>query len=259
MKPVLETRTLSVLLQDVSALTDVTVSIPEGAFVGILGPNGSGKTTLLRALHRAVAAQGGKVIVHGDDITTLEPVAIAREIAVVAQEHHIGFEYTTHDVVMMGRTPYQQGFAATTDEDEHLVAQALTAVGLGNLAHRLFDEMSGGERQRTLIARALVQQSAILLLDEPTNHLDIHFQLDILRRVRALKLTTVAALHDINLAAAWCDQLIVMQHGRVVAVGAPATVLQPALIAEVFRIKATPYVHPITGAHRLEFDPLDEE
>jgi iron complex transport system ATP-binding protein len=119
--------------------------------------------------------------------------------------------------------------------------------------------MSGGERQRTLIARALVQQAPILLLDEPTNHLDIHYQIDVLHRVHSLKLTTFAALHDLNLAATWCQRIIVMDQGNIVAQGPPAEALRADIIERVFRIKATPFVHPISGRHQLLFDRLNEE
>lgn len=249
---------VSVTLNTVAAVKSVSLSIPHGSFVGVLGPNGSGKSSLLRALYRAVGLTEGTVWLDGTDIWQLDPTAVARQIAVVAQEEHIGFEYTTFEVVMMGRTPYTQGFARTRLQDEQLVAESLTAVGMARLAERQFDEMSGGERQRALIARALVQQSAVLILDEPTNHLDIHFQLDVLRRVKALNLTTIAALHDMNLASAWCDYVYVMDRGEIAAAGVPAEVLTPELIARVFAVKATPFVHPKTGTYQLLFDPLDE-
>ncbi|MFM2031718.1 MAG: hypothetical protein RLZZ297_483 [Chloroflexota bacterium] len=254
----LQTKNLSVALGDVKALQSVNVTILEHSFVGVLGPNGSGKSTLLRALHRAVMTNGGTVLLDKHDIWSLHPTAVAQRISVVAQEHHTGFAYTAHDVVMMGRSPYHAGMTRTTRADETIVATSLAQVGMSALAERDFDAMSGGERQRTLIARALAQQTDILILDEPTNHLDIHYQLDILRRVRALNLTTVAALHDLNLAARWCDFIFVMHKGQIAAAGKPADVLTPSLIAEVFRVKATPYTHPELGILQLAFDVLEE-
>jgi iron complex transport system ATP-binding protein len=175
----------------------------------------------------------------------------ARAIAVVAQDHSVGFEFTAAEIAAMGRLPHHRGPGVTDASERRLVVESLHSLGLAGLAHRPFGAMSGGERQRTLIARALVQQSPVLLLDEPTNHLDIHFQLDVLRRVRALRLTTVAALHDINLAASWCDHVYVLDGGRVVAGGPPKEALSAEIISRVFDVEATEFVHPVTGHHQL--------
>ena len=235
-------------------VSDVTIDVPRGSFVALVGPNGSGKTTLLRALHRALRPVDGIVAVDGDDLWALAPAEAARRIAVVAQENPTGFDFTASEVAAMGRIPHKRGFAGDSEEDRRLVAESLEVLGLSDLAHRPFTEMSGGERQRTLIARALVQESAVLLLDEPTNHLDIHYQLDVLHRVRELGLTTAAALHDINLAAAWCDHVYVLDRGRVVAGGPPREALTAERISDVFRVRATEFVHPVTGRHQLLLD-----
>ncbi|MFN8623538.1 MAG: ABC transporter ATP-binding protein [Chloroflexota bacterium] len=251
-------RDLSVELGSVPIVSDVTLRAEPGAFVGLVGPNGSGKTTLLRALHRALKPVAGAVLLGMDDLWRINAAAAARHIAVVAQETAVGFEFTAAEVAAMGRIPHQRAFAADSDRDRRIVAESLDALDLAPLAHRPFAAMSGGERQRTLIARALVQESSVLLLDEPTNHLDIHYQLDVLHRVRALGLTTVAALHDLNLASAWCDQVYVLERGRVVAGGPPAESLTPERIRAVFRVDATAFTHPITGRHQLLFDRLPE-
>jgi iron complex transport system ATP-binding protein len=208
----------------------------------------------LKSLHRTLRPTGGSIFVDSDDLWSLTPSESARRIAVVAQENAIGFDFTAGEVAAMGRIPHKRGFQTDNERDRELVREALGALGLTSLTHRAFNAMSGGERQRTLIARALVQESSILLLDEPTNHLDIHYQLDVLHRVRSLGMTTVAALHDINLAAAWCDHVYVLQGGRVVAEGVPSDALTPELISEVFAVHATAFVHPVTGKHQLLFD-----
>ena len=250
---------ISVVLGEAEVLGGVTVEAPAGSFIGIVGPNGCGKTTLLRALHRALPASSGAVLLDGTNISALTGREVASQIAVVAQEHPVTFEFTTAEVAAMGRIPHKRGFDAEDDEDRRLVAASLEALGLSDLAHRPFNAMSGGERQRALIARALVQESSVILLDEPTNHLDIHFQLDVLHRVQSLGLTTVAALHDLNLAAAWCDVVYVMSRGRVVAAGPPTEALAPELVQEVFGVAATAFTHPITGKHQLLFDRLVEQ
>lgn len=254
----LESKQLSIDLNGTRIISEVSVGVAAGECVGLVGPNGSGKTTLLRGLHRALRPAGGAVLLGLDDLWRLSAIEAARRIAVVAQENQIGFDFTASEVAALGRLPYKRGFERDTDEDRRLVAQSLLEMGLASLALRTFDTMSGGERQRTLIARALVQQAPILLLDEPTNHLDIHYQLDVLHRVRSLHLTTVAALHDLNLAAAWCDRIYVLQAGRVVASGPPHEALTAERVSQVFRVRATAFTHPVTGKHQLLFDRAEE-
>ena len=250
----LNSNDLSINLSGTRIISNVSVEINEGEFVGLVGPNGSGKTTLLRGLHRSLKPIEGAILVQSDDLWHLSAIEAARRIAVVSQENQIGFDFTASEVAAMGRLPYKTGFERDTDEDRRLVAQSLAELGLAPLAHRPFDAMSGGERQRTLIARAMVQQAPILLLDEPTNHLDIHYQLDVLHRVHSLKLTTNAALHDLNLAASWCDRVYVMERGRIVAGGPPQEALSAERISVVFRVRATAFTHPVTGRHQLLFD-----
>ena len=255
----LETRDVTLELGRARIVEGLSMAVAEGEFVGLVGPNGSGKTTVLRSLHRALKPARGSILLDEQDLWQLAALDAARQIAVVAQEHPVGFDYTAGEIAAMGRTPHKRPFAADNDNDRRLVAESLTLLGLAHLAHRPFNAMSGGERQRTLIARALVQEAPILLLDEPTNHLDIHFQLDMLHRVRALGLTTIAALHDLNLAAAWCDRIFVLQAGCIVAAGTPAEALTAPLVSAVFGVRATAFTHPVTGKHQLLFDREEDD
>ncbi|KOV89390.1 ABC transporter ATP-binding protein [Streptomyces sp. NRRL B-3648] len=232
---------------------DIRLTVDSGAFVGLVGPNGSGKSTLLRSLYRALRPATGAVRLEGDDLYAMEARAAARVLAALPQESSAEFDFTVTEVVAMGRLPHR-GRTAASDRD--ICAQAMHRTGVAHLAGRGFLTLSGGEKQRVLIARALAQQPRVLVLDEPTNHLDIAHQLDVLSLVRGSGLTVLAALHDLNLAAAHCDVLYVIDAGRIVASGSPRAVLQPSLLAEVFGVRAHPVRHPATGTVQLLFDLL---
>ncbi|MBD9735202.1 ABC transporter ATP-binding protein, partial [Streptomyces sp. H28] len=197
----------------------------------------------------------GRVRVDGADAWSLPVRRLARTVAAVVQDAGADFDLAVREVVAMGRTPHKRLLDGDTAEDAALIGDALTAVGARHLADRPFDRLSGGERQRVLIARALAQRPALLVLDEPTNHLDIRHQLDILGALRRLPATVLLALHDLNLAAYYCDRLHVLCDGEVVASGTPAEVLTPGLLAEVYGVAADVGVHPGTGAPHVTFLP----
>ncbi|MEU9169842.1 ABC transporter ATP-binding protein [Streptomyces sp. NPDC048420] len=234
-------------------LHDLQLTVDSGAFVGLVGPNGSGKSTLLGCVYRAMRPSGGAVRLDGDDVHAMDARAAARVLAALPQESAAEFDFTVAEVVGMGRLPHCDRTAAS---DREICAAAMDRTGVGHLTDRGFLALSGGEKQRVLIARALAQQPRVLVLDEPTNHLDIAHQLDVLSLVRDSGVTVLAALHDLNLAAAHCDLLYVVQDGRIVASGPPRDVLHPALLAEVFGVRAHPVRHPETGALQLLFDQL---
>jgi iron complex transport system ATP-binding protein len=238
---------------------DVTLDVPAGRFVGLLGPNGSGKSTTLRAVYHVLKPAAGAVLVDGRPLDGLAPRERARAIAAVAQESHTEFDFTVAEVVAMGRLPHHGLLDRATAADRDICAAALRQVGLADLAGRGVLTLSGGERQRVLIARALAQQPKILVLDEPTNHLDIRHQLEVLALVRRSGLTVLAALHDLNLAAAVCDTVHVLDGGRLVASGTPADVLAPALLADVFGVRAHVVPHPASGRPQLLFDRLESQ
>ena len=218
-------------------LTAVSLSAHPGEVVGLIGPNGSGKTTLLRALYRALTPDAGAVLVDDVPVGDYRPRDLARSVSVVTQESHGELPLTVVDVVTLGRNPHLGPLQRVSTGDLAIVADALRRVGADHLADRDLSELSGGERQRVLIARALAQQAAHLLMDEPTNHLDIHFQHEILRLVRGLDVTTIVVLHDLNLAARYCDRLVLLNRGRVVLSGGVDDVLDPAVLEPVYGIR----------------------
>ena len=252
----IEVSRVAVTIDQQSIVEDVSLDVQPGEFTGIIGPNGSGKSTLLRTIYRALRPVAGVVEMGSQDVWRQSARDSARRTAVVAQETPSDFDFSVTEVVLMGRMPHKGMLDGDSPEDWDIVASALGRVGLIDKATRVYASLSGGEKQRVLLARALAQQSQVLILDEPTNHLDIRAQLDLLELVRELGLTTIAALHDLNLAAAYCDRLFVMSAGRLIATGETIDVLTPDLLATVFGVRAIPGVHPLTGRLHLTFGSL---
>ncbi|TQK28057.1 ABC transporter ATP-binding protein [Arthrobacter sp. SLBN-53] len=217
-------------------LDGVTLKPAAGSTVGLLGPNGSGKSSLLKLLAGVDHPDDGVVELDGRPIARMSRRTLARRVAMVAQHAETELHITVRDVVRLGRIPYT-GMIGTDTEGTAVVDRALAATGLTDMTERFWQTLSGGERQRVQIARALAQDPDHLLLDEPTNHLDIAHQLEILVLVRRLDITTVVALHDLNLAAMFCDHIVVLSGGIVVATGIPAEVLTEELIEMVYGVR----------------------
>ena len=227
---------VTVAVGSVEICSEVSLEVDAGQVVGIIGPNGSGKTTLLRAVYRVLRPRLGRVVVGEDDLWELRPSEAARRIAVVVQEPRSDFEFTVREVVAMGRSPHQSAFARESPEDRERVDEALAHVSITELAARSFSTLSGGEKQRALIARALVQEARVLILDEPTNHLDIRYQIEVLELIRGVGVTTLMSVHDVNLAAEYCDHIVVLQGGRIQAAGPAERVLIPEVLEPVFEV-----------------------
>lgn len=238
---------VSVRVDANTLIGDIDLNVEPGSFVALVGPNGSGKSTLLRTVYQALRPTTGAVFLDGDDTRTLRAREAARRRAVVTQHQVGGAEFTVHEVVTMGRNPHKGLLDRETRTDRDIVDESLRRVGMAPLAQRPFTTLSGGERQRVLLARALAQQAPLVVLDEPTNHLDVRAQLDLLDLVKGLGVTTLAALHDLEQAVSFADEVAVLQAGRLVATGAPLDVLTPELIAEVFGVLAHIGPHPLTG------------
>ncbi len=253
----LHVRDVSWAAENIRVLIDAAVSCPTGTFVGLVGPNGSGKSSLLRCIYRVIKPDSGSVTVDGRDVRDLTPRALARDLAVVVQERPNEAPFTVREIVLMARGPHKRLLEQDTADDHQLVAAALRRVGIEALSERLFDTLSGGEKQRVVIARALAQAPRALVLDEPTTHLDIGHQHQVLGLIRELGLTTIAALHDLNLAAAYCDQVFVLNHGSIQAQGTPSDVLTAALVEEVYGVRAAVGRHPLTGRLHVFFDGKD--
>ncbi|WP_060915840.1 ABC transporter ATP-binding protein [Microbacterium oleivorans] len=216
---------------------DVSLAPTPGSVVGLLGPNGSGKSSLLRVLQGISHPDAGRVLLDGSDIRHQRRRDLARSVAAVTQHATTEVDLTVRDVVRLGRTPHASLWGSNGARDDAIVDAALAQAGLTAKSDSRWHSLSGGEQQRAQIARALAQETRELLLDEPTNHLDIRHQLELLTLVRSLPVTVVVALHDLNLAAMFCDEVLVMAAGRAVAAGPPAEVLTDGLIEEVYGVK----------------------
>ncbi|MGE8068272.1 ABC transporter ATP-binding protein [Pseudomonas sp. NPDC089569] len=232
-------------------LRDASLHVATGEFVGLIGPNGSGKTSLLRCAWRFSKPDNGEVRLDQQNVWKQSSRWCAQRIAVVLQEFPDAFGLSVCEVVAMGRTPHKGLFDGDTIEDRNLVKSALESVGLPGFEDHEFSTLSGGEKQRVILARALAQQPRLLILDEPTNHLDPRYQLQLLQLVKRLKIGTLASLHDLNLAAAFCDRLYVIEHGRIVASGTPREVLTDTLLRNVFGVEALIDEHPLHGYPRI--------
>jgi len=241
-------------------LHGVTLRVPVGGFLGLVGPNGSGKTTLLRALAGIVRPTRGTVRVMGQPVGMLSPRALARTIAVVPQSLETVFAFTVEEIVAMGRYPHLRRLQPQSAADRDIVERALRDAGIEHVRDRPVTEISGGERQLAVIARALAQEAQILLLDEPTSQLDLAHQREVMRLLlnlnRARGTTMIMVSHDLNLAAAHCDTLAVLSQGRLHSVGPPATVLNEETVATVYGVESHVAPHPLTGQPHLYLLPI---
>ena len=242
---------LNYTVDNTQILHNISLSAHPGEFIGVIGPNGSGKSTLLKNIYKVLKPQSGTIEIQGKDLLTMSNREMARNLAVVAQEHEGSFDFLVEEVVLMGcqaRKRLTEGFDA---EDRKAVAEALKKVELEELSQRSYLSLSGGEKQRVLIARALVQQTPVMILDEPTNHLDIGSQIKALDLLRNSGKTEIAALHDLSIAARYCDRIYILQNGRNVADGVPSEIITPQLIRQLYDIDASLFTH--SGMLYLEY------
>lgn len=234
----LETQDLSVKLNGRQILDHIRFRVQEQQVVGLIGPNGSGKSTLLKCIYRVLQPSAGAVLLDGQELRRYSVRESARKMAVVSQHHGESFDFTVREIVLMGRSPHKRALERDNAEDYRLVREALQTVGMAEREMQVFSTLSGGEQQRVLLARALVQQTPYLILDEPTNHLDIQYQLQMMELLRQIHRTVVLAVHDLNLAAAYCDYLFALQEGRVVGSGTPRELLTETFIQTVYHVQA---------------------
>ena len=224
--------------ENVRAVDNIDFSIEEGEAVGYIGPNGSGKSTLLKCIYRVLKPQKGAVYLGEESLDAMSYKSSARKMAVVAQHNYYNFDFSVWEVVLMGRSPHKKAMERENIEDFRIVEEALKKVGMYHFRQRSFSTLSGGEQQRVILARALAQQTPCLILDEPTNHLDITHQLQLLRTVKELNVTVISAIHDMNIAAAFCDKIYVLKDGHIVDYGTPREVLTRKLLKEIYEVNS---------------------
>lgn len=245
--------TYSVKTKDI--LKGISLEVREGEFVGVIGPNGSGKSTFLKNVYKVLKPDGGKIFLDGADLLSMRNHDMAQKMAVMTQEHEAAFDFTVEEVVMMGRQARKRLLEADSAADHAFVRGILEQTQLLPLREQGFSTLSGGEKQRVLIARALAQETAVLVLDEPTNHLDIKYQIQLLELVRSSGRTVIAAIHDLNLAAAYCDRLYALKDGQIVGSETPQALLTPDFLREVYEVDAEVFTGK-NGAMHICFSAL---
>lgn len=223
---------------DKKVLNDVSISVKKKKFVGIVGPNGSGKSTLLKCIYRVLKPNSGVIKLEDVDIEKMKINESAKKMSVVAQHNHHSFDFIVEDMVLMGRSPYKKTLERNNKEDYEIVNHSLETVDMISYRKREFASLSGGEQQRVVLARALAQRPECLILDEPTNHLDIKHQLNLLNIIKKLDISVVAAIHDLNIAMTYCDEIYVLKDGEVITYGETSKVLNEQIIRNVFEVDA---------------------
>lgn len=251
MNTMLATQDLGCALGKYPILNGVDLEVPEGEMMALVGPNGTGKSTLLRTLAGLLPIPSGRVLVAGRDLVKLSPLERARTLAMVGQQEETPADLRVAEVVALGLLPHRPPWSGGGRKERNAVAEALEQVSMTAYANRGFHQLSGGEQRRVLLARGLAQRTELLLLDEPTNHLDIRHQHALLRMVRGLGRTVIAAIHDLDLAATYFDHIVVLNDGGVAADGKPSEVLTPQLVGDVFGMAASMVTDPATGEPRL--------
>lgn len=235
----IQTSNIQVSFGSKTILHDISLDIQDKEFVGIIGPNGSGKSTFLKCLYRILQPNNGKIFFDGTELNELSHRDTALKMAVVAQHSTVNFDFSVLEMVLLGRSPYKGLLDRDQIEDYEIARHALAEVGLSDFESRSFNTLSGGEQQRVILARALAQRTECLVLDEPTNHLDIKYQLELMTIVKKLGATVVSAIHDLNLAAIYCDRIIALKDGCIVCSGKPADVLTSETIRHIYGVSAT--------------------
>ena len=222
-------------------LDEITMTFLKGGFYGILGPNGSGKTSLMRHLLRLIEAKSGRISLNDKKLNTYKRKELAQNIALVPQNTNIDTNFTAYDIVMMGRAPYQKRFEESNSNDQRIVKEAMEMTNCYHLKDEIYSNLSGGEAQRVITARAIAQQTPWLVLDEPISHLDIRYQIELMEHLKQLNaergVSVLAVLHDINIAASYCKQIVLMKNSKIVAYGPTEEILTKENLEEVFEMR----------------------
>ncbi len=254
-KPVLEIRSVSAAYGKIEALNRISLTIQAGEILGVIGPNGAGKSTLVNVLSGVLAIKSGQVLVNNQEISTYSPAQRARALAVVPQARQLGGAFSVMQAVLLGRTAYLGFLGNPQKQDLEKVFWAMEQTDITALAERKLAEISGGEQQRVLLARALAQDTPVLLLDEPTNHLDLKYQVNLLSLLRALvskeKLTVLLTMHDLNQLSGIADRVALLKNGSLYKLGSPQEVLTREHIMETFQTEVDTFTHPVTKHHLI--------
>ncbi|MGB6178877.1 ABC transporter ATP-binding protein, partial [Carnobacterium sp.] len=231
----------------------ISLQVNDNQFVGLIGPNGCGKSTLLKSISKILEPNVGIITLDNETVQELSNKQLAKKLGVVGQFHQVNFDFSVRQMLLLGRSPHKGLMERDNALDYEIVELILQQMDLQELADRSFLSLSGGEKQRVILGRTLVQQPKFLVLDEPTNHLDIKHQLSILKIVRDLPISVLAALHDLNLAARFTDYLYAMKDGRIVKQGTPEEVITETVISELYEVDCRTYINPILGKPTIEF------
>ncbi|EMB20416.1 ABC transporter ATP-binding protein [Treponema denticola] len=235
---VLDISSLSFNFGSKNILADIDLSIKNNGIVGIIGPNGSGKSTLLKCIYRVLKPKTGTIFIDGKNINDYQFKETAKKMAVVAQHNDTHFDFNVLEMVLIGRSPHKKFMERDSAEDIELAYKALEQVNMKDFADRNFSSLSGGEKQRIILARALVQNTDCLILDEPTNHLDIKHQLHFMSLAKDLKITVISAIHDLNIAAMYCDKIYALKEGQIIASGSVYEVITEEVIKTLYDVEA---------------------
>ncbi len=251
----LKIKELKVNLSKKEIVKGIDLAVSDNKFIGLIGPNGSGKSTLLKAVYGVIKPTVGDVFISDKDIKSYNKKSLAKTLGVVSQFNNINFDFKVIDIVLMGRAPYKGLLEQDNKDDYDMALKALSQVGMIDFVQKSFSLLSGGEKQRVILARAITQNPKILILDEPTNHLDIKYQLEVMSIVKSLNICVLAALHDLTLASQFCDELYVLKDGIIMYSGAPNKVITEEMIKNVYDVESNVHINPVTKKLSIEYLP----
>jgi len=252
-KKLLTVENLTWRIEDQEILSDVNFHINQGDFVGLIGPNGAGKSSLMRCLYRVNKPTAGSVAFDGQNIWQYTAKQNAKNIAVILQDHTEQLGLTVSDVISQGLTPHKHLLEWDTPEDRQQIENLIVELDLHQLRNSPFSLLSGGEKQRVMLARAMLQSPQLLIMDEPTNHLDVHYQVELLQKVKKLDMTVLASFHDLNLAAAFCDAILLIDDGKLLTFGTPEEVITEKNLNEIFNTQVVVDKHPLYAHPRITY------
>ncbi|WP_238901409.1 ABC transporter ATP-binding protein [Clostridium sp. YIM B02500] len=244
---------LKINLSKSEIVKGINLAVTNNKFIGLIGPNGSGKSTLLKSIYGIIMPTYGDIYIAHKDIQAYDKKSLAKTLGVVSQFNNINFDFKVIDIVLMGRSPYKKLLEKDSKEDYDIALKALSSVGMLDSSQNSFSLLSGGEKQRVILARAITQEPKILILDEPTNHLDIKYQLEVMSIVKNLNICVLAALHDLTLAAQFCDEIYVLKAGEIVTHGTPKEVITTEMIKKVYDVNSYVYINPVTKRLSIDF------